>query len=55
MVLRPIPDKLVKMLNETFKYNNPHLNLVKAWHREQSNQQKVFTATFPNLWNLRRF
>lgn len=33
MVLRPIHDKLVKMLNETFHYNNPHLTLVKAAHR----------------------
>jgi hypothetical protein len=33
MVLRPLHPKMVKMLNETFHYNNPHLKLVKAAHR----------------------
>lgn len=29
---RPIPSQLVKMLNETFMHNNPHLSLVSAAH-----------------------
>ena len=33
MVLRPLHQKLVNMLNETFHHNNPHLKLVKAAHR----------------------
>lgn len=32
MAQRPIPNQLVKMLNETFRHNNPHLNLVSAAH-----------------------
>lgn len=32
MAERPIHSQIVRMLNETFKHNNPHLNLISASH-----------------------
>lgn len=33
IIEKPIPSPLVKMLNETFRYNNPHANLTSASHQ----------------------
>ena len=31
--IKPIPTQLVKMLDETFHYNNPQLHITKAYHK----------------------